>query len=341
MALCLEQTLGHRAHCLNLEAAARERASVRSLRVNFPAHRRLPVPWAARGSLGAWRQVVRGRFAATLFHTPTIALLAPMATRRRPYILSLDATPAQVDAMGEWYAHRRGSAFVEAAKRKAYAAVFRRASGVVSWSRWALASLERDYGYQAIDPLVAHPGAPAGFFAIDRAARRPGPVRVLFVGGDFRRKGGDVLLEAASLLGGRVEVTLVTEAAIQPCDGVRVLSGITPGTDALRAAYADADIFCLPTRGDCTPIVLGEAMAAGLPVVTTSVGSNAETVRDGVTGLLVPVGDARATETALAGLVDDEALRLRFGRAARAIARDEMDAAVNANRILDYLAKVA
>src|SRR5690606_32186890 len=144
-----------------------------------------------------------------------------------------------------------------------------RAAAVVSWSHWAGDSLVNDY---RLDPallrLVAHPGAPASLFAIEREARKPGPVRILFVGGEFDRKGGQHLLEAFEPVKDRAELILMTESNVEPRDGVRVELGVRPGMDRFRELWEEADIFCLPTLGDCTPIALGEALAAGLPVIT-------------------------------------------------------------------------
>ena len=338
LALCLEQTLGHRAHGLTLEAAAVQ-AGAAIHRVEYDEHPRLPAPWALRGSWYA-RQALRRaeqRADVALFHTSTISLFGPRIGSR--YVVSTDATPLQVDAMGRWYAHAPGPALAERAKRAWYRHAFGRAAALVAWSRWAARSLVADYGVDSSRILVAHPGAPQPFFDIQRP-RKPG-VRILFVGGDFERKGGDLLLEAFEPLADRAALTIVTDAPVAVPPGVTRLSGIRPGTPEQLAAFAEADIFCLPTRGDCTPVVFGEAMAAGLPIVTTLVGSNAETVADRETGLLIQPGDGRALGLALAELVADRGLRERMGVAARAHARDRMDAAVNAGRIIEWMRAVA
>ena len=342
LALCLEQTLGHRAHGLNIEAALREREPSAAIhRIEYSEQGRLRLPWALRGSARALRQwrAVRQRPDVTLFHTSTISLFAPRT--RRKYVVSLDATPLQVDAMGQWYAHTPGNEQAERLKRRWYRSVFGRAEALVAWSCWAAESLERDYGIPRERILIAHPGAPAPFFDIarnDASRRKP---RILFVGGDFPRKGGDVLLQAFAPLAERAELVLVTDAAVPTTPGVTRLSGIRPGTPALLEAFAAADIFCLPTRGDCTPVALGEAMAAGLPVVTTRVGSNGETVTDREDGVIVRAGNAAELQAALASLVDDCALRRRMGAAARETARERMHAPTNARRIIELLRSAA
>ena len=340
-ALCLEQTLGHRAHTLNLERAAALRGRPASVvRVAYPEGSRVALPWAVRGSGRALRQLrtLARRPDATLFHTSTISLGAPAFGT--PYVVSVDATPLQVDAMGDWYRHKRSARAVERAKVAWYRRVFGGARAMVAWSEWSARSLERDYGVRPDRIRVFHPGAGRPFFELERLPARDIPT-ILFVGGDFVRKGGDVLLEAFAPLSGRARLLLVTGADIPDMPEVAIERGATPGSERLLAAYAGADIFCLPTRGDCTSVAIEEAMAAGLPVVTTPVGSNPETVADGESGFLVPVDNVAALREALTRLVDDASTRTRMGTMAREHARESYDADANARGVLALLQDVA
>lgn len=299
------------------------------------------MPWALRGSLGALRALFSaGRFETVFFHTQTIALLAPLAARRRPYVVSLDATPVQVDEMGRWYDHAQGNRLSETLKRWWYRLVLARAAAVVTWSDWALDSVRSDYGVEPKRSLVAHPGAGPAFFGIERRGERDELPVILFVGGQFERKGGHHLLEAFATVSDRARLLLVTEDDVPEPPGVTVRRGIRPNTPELLAAFEEADIFCLPTMGDCTPVAIGEAMAAGLPVVTTEVGSNLETVPEG-TGLLVEAGESGGLAAALAELVGDAERRRAMGAQARAHATEHMDAGRNASRILELLDSVA
>jgi glycosyltransferase involved in cell wall biosynthesis len=131
-----------------------------------------------------------------------------------------------------------------------------------------------------------------------------------------------------------VELHLVTKTPVAPEPGLYVYNDIAPNDPRLVKLYHQADIFALPTFGDCLPMVLSEAGAAGLPVVSTRVAGIPEIVADGESGFLVPPHDGQALTEALARLVDDADLRLRMGRRAVAIIAERFDAEKNADRLL-------
>lgn len=98
-------------------------------------------------------------------------------------------------------------------------------------------------------------------------------------------------------------------------------------SDRAQSFLASFDVFVLASRFEGFPLSIVEAMLAELPVVATRVGSVAEAVFDGVTGLLVPPDDAPALATALRTLLEDVELRSSFARAGRARALELFTAA--------------
>ncbi len=82
-------------------------------------------------------------------------------------------------------------------------------------------------------------------------------------------------------------------------------------------ALHKADVLVHPTREDCFPLVILEAMAAGLPVISTREGGIPDEVEDGMTGILCEKRDPAALADALKHLMEDAALRERMGRAGR------------------------
>ena len=138
-----------------------------------------------------------------------------------------------------------------------------------------------------------------------------------------------------------VELHLVTGADVIPTRGVVVHHGLTPNCPELVELYHRCDLFCLPTRGDCLPMVLSEAGAAELPLVSTAVAGIPEIAVDGQTGLVVPLDDVAALTQALRRLVDEPELRARLGRAARELVDRDFDAVRNTERLVDLLVDVA
>lgn len=348
----MEQALGHITYTQNLMAAFAADPSVEPRW--FPVRQgregrlgRLPLlnrNWTALGSARAY-DLVRGRRSAGLdaliFHTQTIALLSPLVARRLPVVISLDATPVNMDGFGSHYGLAPASpGRLERGKRALHRAAYARAAGFTTWCQWAKDSLRDDYGVDPELVTVIFPGIDLTRFPAPPAARPSREkVRVLFVGGDFARKGGPELLAAMRAgLAQCCELDLVTRAPVPATPGVRLHSDLGPNDPRLLALYRDADIFALPTHADCLAVAVGEALASGLPVVTTSVGGQPEAVRDGGSGLIVPPGDVGALAEALQRLARDPELRRTMGHAARRTALERFDARTNARRLLDVVA---
>jgi glycosyltransferase involved in cell wall biosynthesis len=92
------------------------------------------------------------------------------------------------------------------------------------------------------------------------------------------------------------------------------------------------DVFALPSRAEGLPLAILEAMEAGLPVVATDVGSVAEAVTSGTTGLIVPPDDVTAFAKALRSLVADQQMRTEYGNEGHAVWRRKFGAATMAQR---------
>jgi glycosyltransferase involved in cell wall biosynthesis len=360
VAFVMEQTLGHITHAQNLRSAASRQTAVTPTWIHIPfdlngVGRYVPGyrdNWSVRASFrarrGLSRELGRQRHDALFFHTQVTALFAPGIMRRIPSVVSLDATPINFDSVGAAYGHQGAAgSWLDARKHQMNHEVFHTARALVTWSEWARSSLISDYGVPRERISVIAPGASAGYFAIGR--ERPmtppsdRPVRLLFVGGDFTRKGGPLLLEsfAAARTQRAVELHVVTQVDVVAPPGVVVHRGVGPNSPELLRLFRESDAFVLPSRGECLSVVLMEATAAGLPVVASDVGALREAAIPDRTALLTPVGAGRELRAALERLVDDAALRSRLGGAGHALARAKFDAERNGQAILDLIAQSA
>lgn len=355
VAFVMEQALGHITHARNLQRKIGADTGVESswIPIEFRATglgRRIPVyksNWTVRAGLRARarlrRALRRAPADALFFHTQVPAVLCGSFMRRLPSVVSVDATPKQFDELGLAYGHGTGPAWLERAKFRLNQACFGRAAKIVAFSRWVEDSLKADYGVDGSVIEVVRPGLDVERVPdVDRRGRQGSrPLSVLFVGGDFDRKGGPTLLAAMDLLGDLdVELHVVTRATVEEAPRRWVHNGLSADSPALLDLYQQADVFCLPTRADALGLVFAEAGAAGLPLIGTDTGAVSEIVQDGVTGLVVPADDVPALAAALRTLLTDEDLRLRYGAAARALVRAEYDEDVTTGRIVELLHEV-
>jgi glycosyltransferase involved in cell wall biosynthesis len=359
-AFVMEQTLGHVTHYQNLATAVHRQSRVLPtwVLIQFPPvgiERFVPgfaTNWSVRASFRARRRLsavlAERRHHALFFHTQVTSLFSIGLMRRIPSIVSLDATPLNYDSVATAYGHRaaRGG-WVDERKHRLNREAFEAAAALVTWSEWACASLVADYGIDPAKVTVLPPGAGRPFFSIgaERAPQRFGdrPVRLLFVGGDFVRKGGPVLLQAMSAMRTqrRFEVHVVTRDRVAARPGLIVHQDVRPNSAELYRLFREADAFVLPSLGECLSIVLMEASAAGLPIVTTDVGALREAARHGHNALVVPAANVSALRGALEAIVDERELRTRLGVAGRAMALAKFDAERNDQRLVDLMVEAA
>jgi glycosyltransferase involved in cell wall biosynthesis len=163
-----------------------------------------------------------------------------------------------------------------------------------------------------------------------RSPKRPDEVpTAIAVGRLSPEKGFDMLIEALSILkreGVPQRLVLVGDGPLrgaledaaesaQVIDLVEFAGELTP--EEVRARLAGADLFCLPSFNEGLPISIMEAMAVGVPVVTTWIAGIPELAESEVTALTVPPARADLLAEALRRLASDPQLQLRLSEAAR------------------------
>ena len=308
------------------------------------------LPDSVRGPLNGRFQVRKGLRRAPadvlLFNTQVAAAIAGgfviRQARQRPYLLCTDITPIQYDRMATHYGHKAdGKGLISHYKHWVNVKLLHNAARLLPWSTWARDSLVQDYGVPPERIEVIAPGVDLETWR-PRARAHSGPLRILFVGGDFYRKGGDVLLEAfRRLAAGTAELHLVTRTKLETEAHVTVYNEMQPNSPELIALYQAADVFVLPTKAEAFGIAVVEASAVGLPIVATAVGGMTDIVVDDETGFVVEPGGVEMLAERLQQLAAQPELRQQLGQAARRRAEERFDARRNAARVVEILQETA
>jgi alpha-maltose-1-phosphate synthase len=355
-----EGVLGHRTLAAQLRVALAADPSVEATFVTVPPPNRLErlllrrwrrlgdadmvdLRWRLRWSWRARRLIKRqARSVDVAFViTQASALLMRGRMRRLPCVLLVDATVQQYRALDYSGEGSRRSRWHERLLTRLERRAISGASAVVAWTEWNAAALRREQEGSGVRIATIHPGLDAAWWA--EAARRrrvegEGPLRVLFVGNEVRRKGLDRLIEAVERLAPDAVLEVVSGDAVPDSEAVRVHRGVEAGSEELRDLYAAADVFALPTRADAVPWSVLEAMAAGLPVVASKVGAIEEMIGDA--GIAVDPDDSDGLEAALRRL-SDPALRRQLGQRGLERVQKDYDNAVQTPRLVALLREVA
>ena len=186
---------------------------------------------------------------------------------------------------------------------------------------------------------VARCGVDLSEFLYRQPPKREGLPTALAVGRLSAEKGFEVLIEAIALLKqmgtphrlvlvgeGPLRSALASAATTLGVADLVELTGELPPTE-VRARLERADLFCLPSFSEGLPISIMEAMAVGVPVVTTWIAGIPELAEPGVTALTVPPARPDVLAEAMRRLAEDAPLRLQLSLAARARVEAQHDQA--------------
>lgn len=186
------------------------------------------------------------------------------------------------------------------------AAALQRADILFFPTSWAASSAQRHYGIPERKIRVIEFGAnitdpPSRLEAMD--TRKPGPLRLLFCGVEWNRKGGDKALEALKVLGNRGVESVLTIVGCQPppeASANLTKKGIlkvfpfidkstAEGRALFRSIFLDADFLILPTKAECFGLVICEAAACGTVPIASQTGGIPEVIQDKKTGRVLPL----------------------------------------------------
>ena len=226
-----------------------------------------------------------------------------------PLVHVTDATPAYLREAYGWQVPSKADADESLVAHHALSTIYssaeiaRRAPG--------------DLGLPRLRPGVV----PFGTNLADRPDTPPeksdlGALKLLFVGTDWERKGGDIAVAALETLrasGRDAELTVIGKLpeTLRNRPGIRYAGYLNKNRAGdlakLIKHYSEAHLLVLPSRADCTPMVVAEAMAYGTPVIATDVGGIGEMVGLGGIGRVMPLyATAQEWSDAIVGLTDNE-----------------------------------
>jgi len=271
--------------------------------------------WRRAASEHAATQLIRlrneHRIDAVVVNTQSVGLTLPSRAPDLRCLVAMDATFEQL-ARSPWFGPTRIARWLQpltlASLRALERRLFRHASLLLPWSQRAADSLIQEYGenpdrIHVLPPSMSDPGLPL-------PAPSSGKPRLLFVGGDFRRKGGMELLEAwRSGLRTELDLHLVTRDPVEPEPGLFVHAGVEAGSAAWFDLWRTADLFVFPSHLETFGIVLLEAMAFGVPILSARTGAAEEILEHGRSGVLLEAITPAAITAAVRALIQDRGKR--------------------------------
>lgn len=219
----------------------------------------------------------------------------------------------QSEMYGKWWIDR---------ERK----IYQNAAQIFTMSGHVTRSVIEDYGVESSKVRCVFAGSNSKSPQVEHSLREldfERPV-ILFVGVEWERKGGRQLVEAFSIVresipGARLRIVGCSpDIHVEACE----VLGRLP-LEEMPIQYAQASVFCLPTRLEPFGIAFVEAMRAGLPIVGSDLGGVRDMVINGVNGWRVAVGDVRATADALMNILLDPSLARRMGAESQAMSLEK------------------
>ena len=190
---------------------------------------------------------------------------------------------------------------------------------------------------EKFEPVALHKGDALEIICVGRLVAAKGHLILLGAFSDLRRQGYNVRLRLIGHGSERSAIeTLIAREKLEDCV---ILEGAL-NHEATRQKLLQADIFVLASFAEGVPVALMEAMAMGIPCVSTFVAGIPELIRDGIDGLLVPPSSQPALASALAQLIVDTDLRSRFAVAGRRRVKELYDLEKNTRHLAQVLRSI-
>jgi len=219
---------------------------------------------------------------------------------------------------------------------------------LIAISRYGCSQMMKSAPYRDWEKIEVCPlGVDPEVFAPAEFRENPAIFTIVSVGQLAPAKGQPLLVSAMRKLidrGRRVRLRLVGEGPMR-CEIEELVARLelerdvvlegALNHDRVRAIYAEADLYALPSFAEGVPVVLMEAMAMRIPCVASRITGVPELIREGVDGLLVAPADVDALANSIERLMDDPALRRRLAESGRARVMEHYNLQRNAERLAE------
>jgi len=224
------------------------------------------------------------------------------AKTKVPVVFMIDATFQQIQGYYPYFSNLAAYNIKQGIELDRLA--FKRADHCMLASGWNAASATRDYGLDPGKITVAPCGANLDKIPVNAAwvHEQTEPCRLLFIGVEWERKGGQIVLDTHRMLKQKKFPATLTLVGCTPPDfdkeqyekeGITVIPYLDKN-EAGDAARLDellrhTDLFFLPTRAECAGVVFSESSAYGIPSITTDTGGVGSYVENGINGFALPL----------------------------------------------------
>lgn len=205
---------------------------------------------------------------------------------------------------------------------------------LLGMSNWAADGCQKEYALSPAQVAVLPPPVDTELFSPEVGAAKP--LRILFLGGDFVRKGGPLLLEVAGCMP-ECQFVFVTKHVGDSRNNVAFFNGLKPETTELLEVIRSCQMLTLPTTADCSPLAAIEAQSSGLPVIITDVGATREIVKDGVSGTILKAAGVKELRQAIQRYADDLDLQLTHGRNGREMVMSNNSLPMHSRRLAEIV----
>jgi len=189
-------------------------------------------------------------------------------------------------------------------------------------SEFAANSIENDYGIDREKIQVVYSGIINVDFPDEIPQKDQRDIKILFVGFNWERKGGDVLLKAFEQVNYHFPYTELHIVGCTPMinkRGVKVLGKLNK--EELEKELKECHIFCMPSYREPSAVALIEAAAYGMPIVATNVGGSSDRVIENFNGFLTNPGDYKDLSRKLIFLVRNLDIAKEFGKNGRELVK--------------------